>query len=116
MGCKCQKAGFNYDAYNAARPGTRPAPGTPGGPRGPQTAGRPAPGTVPKPGTPGGPRGPQTAGRPAPGTVPKPGTPGGPRGDLRCGNALAGYSRPQRPHIPGFENAPGMRPHRPDLA
>ena len=93
MGCKCQKAGFNYDAYNAARPGTRPAPGTPGGPRGPQTAGRPAPGTVPKPGT-----------------------PGGPRGDLRCGNALAGYSRPQRPHIPGFENAPGMRPHRPDLA
>ena len=93
MGCKCQKAGFDYDAYNAARPGTRPAPGTPGGPRGPQTAGRPAPGTVPKPGT-----------------------PGGPRGDLRCGNALAGYSRPQRPHIPGFENAPGMRPHRPDLA
>ena len=70
MGCKCQKAGFDYDAYNAARPGTRPAPGTPGGPR----------------------------------------------GDLRCGNALAGYSRPQRPHIPGFENAPGIRPHRPDLA
>ena len=93
MGCKCKKAGFDYDAYNAARPGTRPAPGTPGGPRGPQTAGRPAPGTVPKPGT-----------------------PGGPRGDLRCGNALAGYSRPQRPHIPGFENAPGIRPHRPDLA
>ena len=61
------KVGFDYNAWNANRPGTRPS--RPGEEKA-QVAksGRPAPGSVPKPGTPGGPRAPK---------------------GLECGNLLA---------------------------